>query len=187
MVENKANPLPSAPLIYSESIGISVSDSQLLSAQELELDSIQNVNNTGWQSRTPSGLYDRTQVFAGHQDVKFKPDLTTITTPVQGIPIDHIPIVGSTTFITVDPVNCQECFQRREAKRIRELNSRRDVMCCYCPAASYGRDCGANNSNDHCALICLLVCCLGMLFGFLCYLCCREKEQEICSTCGSNI
>ena len=117
---------------------------------------------------------------------------------------ERAPVVVS-TFVTIT-TTCQECSERRRAKRIRQLNrgSRegRRTCCSYCPLTQdRGRECGCGFFlillfcclgvlvTPLFAIICLLVCRSGMLVANLVYACCAEEEEaeERCSTCGSII
>ena len=213
-IPSSSNPDPSAPLeppSYADSVGIPIEDGQ----QPLNAEYLEGLSHSNplppYQSKVPAGLYDRTQLYAVPVPPRYDDPLSQPAV-IQGQPIQQdlysqgTPLVGSTTFVTVT-TTCQECAQRREAKRIRQLNRGSgagggvgyggSTFCCYCPHTHThggGNDCdcgggGGGGEGGLFAIICLLVCCLGMLVGLLCYACCAEEEEpeERCSTCGSII
>lgn len=194
----------SAPPSYEESQGIPINDDSHV-PQQIVSDK---------QSQAASlGLYDRSHVFA----VPVVPNYQTTGQPTQGQPIGDqfvglqpiqaqpietqpypqtlgaatIPMVNTTTFVTL---GCPECIQKKEAKRLRQINDSSSNSCCICVGPhSHGGECsgcdGNSGGGDSGAfvLIFLLVCCIGMLLGWLCYVCSEEEEVERCSTCGSII
>lgn len=191
------------PPSYSESVGIDINDTQHLLGEPNHGQAARGQDMKGQPFNqhgsnyvpTATGLYERSQIFA----VPVPPNNYPVQQPINEQPIgvlppvlSTIPVAGPATFVTVS-AGCLECFQRREAKRRREMNSQGDCCICCVPGHVHasGGDCSTCNASDGDAglfvIICMLVCCLGILIGGLCYACCDQEEVERCSTCGSVI
>ena len=215
-IPSSSNPDPSAPLeppSYADSVAIAIeSGQQPLNAEYLKGLSYSNPLPP-YQSNP--GLYDRTELYDEPFSLEYDDSLSEEPAIIQGQPIEQdfysqeAPVVGP-IFITITRT-CQECAQRREAKRIRQLSRERggrNTFCCHCPHThDGGSDYGFGLFAIICllvccprtfmaplvcgliAIICFLVCCFRMLVAPLIYACCPEEEEpeERCSTCGNII
>ena len=189
---SSSNPNPSAPPeppLYADSVGIPIEDGQ----QPLNAEYLEGLSHSNplppYQSKVAAGLYDRTQLYAMPVPPQYDA-LSQQPAIIQRQPIGQqdynsprAPVVDSTDVAII--TTCQECTQRRRAKRIRQLRRDEGGECCFCPD-NHGSDCSCEDIRAF-AIIWLFCCCLEKLWDLLVDACCAEEPEERCSTCGSII